>query len=138
MAKEVVTLDSSVLIELLNRAAPQHDVALSAFMAEQPPYLIPAGILGELTYMVERRLGPAILDALLEDIESGAYSIECGEADLSAIRELLKRYADLSLGFSDAAVVACAQRSGGRVMTFDLRDFGPIARDGRITLVPSS
>jgi len=104
-------------------------------MRERPPFVVPAGILGELTHMVEARLGAATLDALLEDFETGAYSIDCGERDIPRIRALLERYADLSLGFADAAVVACAERSGGGVLTFDLRDFGPIAREGRITLV---
>ena len=54
------------------------------------------------------------------------------------VRALLRRYADLSLGYVDAAVIACAERSGGRVMTFDLRDFGVVAAEGTITIVPSS
>jgi len=31
-------------------------------------------------------------------------------------------YVDLPLGFPDAAVIACAERSGGRVLTLDLRN----------------
>ena len=37
---------------------------------------------------------------------------------------------------ADAAVVACAERNGGRVLTFDRRDFDVIAREVPITLVP--
>jgi len=48
----------------------------------------------------------------------------------------MRRYADLPLGFSDAAVIACAERSGGSVLTFDRRDFEVVARDVPITVVP--
>lgn len=105
-------------------------------MHERPPFLVPAGILGELAYMVEGRLGEAALDALLEDLESGAYMLECGETDFPRIRELVRRYSDLQLGFADAAVVACAERSGGRILTLDMRDFGVVAREGRVEIVP--
>lgn len=48
----------------------------------------------------------------------------------------MMRFRDLSLGFSDAAVLACVERNGGRVLTFDRRDFEVVARDVSITLVP--
>jgi len=53
------------------------------------------------------------------------------------IRELVLRYADLELGFTDSGVIACAERNGGKVLTFDRRDFEVVAREGRITILPS-
>jgi hypothetical protein len=53
---------------------------------------------------------------------------------ISRTHELMRRYADLPLGFADAAVIACAERHRGRVLTLDLRDCGMVAREGRITL----
>jgi len=52
------------------------------------------------------------------------------------IRALTRRYADLPLGFADAAVIACAERHGGRVLTRDLRHFGVVAREGRLIVLP--
>ena len=75
-----------------------------------------------------------MLDGFLTDLESGAYLLDCGERDLARIRELVDRYTDLPLVFADAAVIACAERSGGRVLTLDRRDFGVVARDARISL----
>jgi predicted nucleic acid-binding protein len=40
------------------------------------------------------------------------------------------------LGFSDAAVIACAERSGGTIATLDRRDFDVVAPEASITLVP--
>jgi len=47
------------------------------------------------------------------------------------------RFADLRLRIADSFVIACAERRGGRVLTFDRRDFVPVARQGAIILVPS-
>lgn len=55
---------------------------------------------------------------------------------LVALRRLVQRYRDLPLDLADGAVIACAERSGGVVLTLDLRDFGVVAREGSITLLP--
>jgi len=59
------------------------------------------------------------------------------EGDLARIRAIVLRYADLPLGFSDAAVIACAERNGGYVATFDRRHFDIIAREGAIEVLPA-
>jgi hypothetical protein len=35
-------------------------------------------------------------------------------------------------------VIACAEAHGGKVLTIDQRDFGIVAREGHITVVPDS
>jgi hypothetical protein len=100
------------------------------------PYLIPAATLGEIAYLVERWLHLDVLLAFLSDLEAGALTLECGGEDLPRIRELVPRYDDLPLGFVDAAVVACGERNGGRIITLDVRDFGVVAREGTIVLLP--
>jgi predicted nucleic acid-binding protein len=132
----VITLDTSGLFALMNRRDPAHQKARKALLADPGPYLVPAGILGEISYLLERRYGISALDAFLEDLESGTFRLDCGEGDLARVRALASRYADLPLGFADAAVIACAERNGGAVLTLDRRDFGVVAREGRITLLP--
>ena len=136
MGRCVITLDTSGLLALLNRRDPDHGRVNAALDSDPGPYLVPAGILAEITYMVEQRLGLDTLDLFLQDLESSAYQLECGQEDLARIRVLIARYADLPLGFADASVVACAERSGGRVLTLDVRDFGVVAREGRILILP--
>ena len=110
---------------------------MQALEGDPGPYLVPAATLGEIAFLVEERLGIRVLDLLLADLESGAYTLDCGEADLGRTRQLVQRYEALSLGYVDAAVIACAERSGGRVLTFDLRDFGVVAAEGTITILPA-
>ena len=133
----MITLDTSALYALLNRGDHAHAAAVEALSADRGPYLVPAATLGEIAFLVEERLGIRVLDLLLNDLETGAYTLDCGEDDLGRTRQLVARYADLSLGFVDAAVIACAERNGGRVLTFDLRDFGVVAAEGTITIVPA-
>lgn len=132
-----LTLDTSGVLGLINRADPDHGRCVRALEADPGPYLVPAGILAEVTYMLEARHGLDVLDAFLGDLEDRAYVLECGEEDLPRIRALVRRYADLPLGAADASVIACAERSGGRVLTLDDRDFQVVAREGSITLLPS-
>jgi predicted nucleic acid-binding protein len=135
-APGLITLDTSALYALLDRRDPDHARALEVLQADPGPYVVPMGILAELAYLVESRLGTAAMDAVLADLESGAYSSDCGEDDLPRIRDLASRYESLPLGYADSAVIACAERSGGRVLTLDQRDFGVVAREGTIDVLP--
>ena len=134
----MITLDTSALYALLNRRDPGHVAALAALEHDGGPYLVPAATLGEIAFLVEERLGIRVLELLLDDLESGAYTLDCGDGDLPRAHELVTRYQDLALGYVDAAVIACAERTGGRVMTFDLRDYAVVAREGKITILPPS
>jgi predicted nucleic acid-binding protein len=74
----------------------------------------------------------------LRDLEERSFSADCGDEDFGRIRELASRYADLSLGLVDAAVIACAERNGLRALTLDRRDFGTVGRDVPLVLVSAS
>jgi hypothetical protein len=132
----VITLDTSAILALLDRREAHHRSAVAILEADPGPYLVPAGILAEVGFMVETRLGARVLDLFLADLESGAFALDCGEGDLARIRQLVRDYADLPLGTADASVIACAERSGGRVLTFDVRDFSVVARESPIAIVP--
>lgn len=132
----MITLDTSALVALLDRRDGHHDAIRTALLREAGSYLVPSGILAEICYFIERRLGQRALDVFLQDLEEGRFELEPVEGDLPRIRHLVVRYADLPLGFADAAVIACAERSGGRVLTLDERHFGIVAAEGRIELEP--
>ena len=137
MEPSIVTLDTSALFALLNQRDPDHEPVREALLADHGPYLVPAGILAEIGYLVEQRLGLEVLDAFLADLQERAFVLEPPDDDLARVRELVRRYADLPLGFADAAVIACAERHGGHVLTLDSRHFGTVAREGTITPLPS-
>jgi predicted nucleic acid-binding protein len=133
----VITLDTSAIVALVDRKDPDHEAVTAALRQEMPPYLVPAAVLGEVGYFIEARLGLPVLAAFLGDLEEASFAVDGGDPDFARIRELTTRYADLPLGLVDAAVVACAVRNGYRVLTLDLRDFGVVARELPLVLVPA-
>jgi uncharacterized protein len=133
----VLTLDTSAIYAILRQEDPDHRSIVRERDTDPGSYYIAAGILAEVAYLVETKLRLSTLDALLKDLQTGAYTLDCGEQDFARIRELVARYESLRLGFADAAVIACAERHGGRVLTADRRDFDVVARgEGTITMLP--
>lgn len=92
--------------------------------------------MAEMSYVIEKRVGHVSVVRLLDNIQPARLMLHCGENDTERIRELAQRYADMPLGFADAAVNACAERHGGRVLTLDHRHFDVVARDADITILP--
>lgn len=132
----MLTIDTSGLLALMDRRDENHRAATREVEADEGPPIIPAGILSEAAYMIEARIGARFVSAFVADLASGALGLDCGEVDFARIATLLARYDDIALGFTDASVVACAERNGGRVLTFDRRGFSIVAREGTIALVP--
>ncbi|MEA2527830.1 MAG: uncharacterized protein QOF73_5057 [Thermomicrobiales bacterium] len=132
----MVTLDTSGLLAALRRSDRDHDRVVRTLRDDRGQLILPVAIFAEVANFLERDFRPPRLDLFVGDLISGAYALDCGEADLPRIHELIQRYHDLPLGLADAAVIACAERNGGKVLTLDLRHFGVVAREGTITIVP--
>lgn len=132
----VVALDTSATFALMNRRDPEHERVRAAFEKETGPFIVPAGTLAEITYLIRERLGERALDEFLRNLQIGALTLDCGENDFARIRELALGYGNLPLGVADAAVIACTERRGGRVMTLDRREFAVVAAEGSITVIP--
>jgi predicted nucleic acid-binding protein len=130
-------MDTSGLYAIFNHRDTFHQQMKAVRNAEPGPYVVPCGIMAELAWMTEQTLGARVVRQFLLDIADGNYLIDCGDQDFRRIRELMQRYADLRLGFVDSAVIACAERHGGRVLTCDRRHFSVVARGERsIVVVP--
>ncbi|MCO5223355.1 MAG: PIN domain-containing protein [Thermomicrobiales bacterium] len=132
----MVVLDTSALIAAIDLDERDHHRVSAFFQTDPGPFIIPAGILSEVTFVLDKRFGAATTNRFLANLETGAFVLDCGDGDLSRIRELIRRYRDLPLGYADAAVIACAERNGRQVATLDLRHFGVVAREGTIQIVP--
>jgi uncharacterized protein len=132
----VITLDTSAILSLLDAAEPSHGRCSTVLRDDPGPYLVPVAILGEACYMIERDLGTRPLVHFLADADEDFFSLNCGEGNVTRICELIERYEDLGLGFADAAVAACAERNGGRVLTLDRRDFDVLGRELGLEVLP--
>jgi uncharacterized protein len=132
----VITLDTSGIVALFVRKDERHREAVRALEAARMPTLGTVGLLAEVDEALGRRLAPAASLAFLEGIQTGETMLDHGDLDLPRITSLMTRYAAPPLGFADAAVVACAERNGGTVLTFDRDGLQAISRDLPITLIP--
>lgn len=130
----MITVDSSAMLASLDRDDEHHAEALDVIRRE-PTLLLPSATLCEISYFVERRHGQRVLARFVGDLVMRAYLVDGGIDDFPRVRELVERYDDLPLGFVDCAVIACAERNGGRVLTTDYRHFGVVTGEGTIALV---
>ena len=78
---------------------------------------------------------------MLRTVEmAAAAALERGlDIEVKAVDDLENEAAAVEVAkelVADASVIACAERSGGRVLTLDLRDFGVVARAGQIRILP--
>jgi uncharacterized protein len=120
--------DTGPLYAAMDRADVDHDVCADLLTATREPLLIPAPVVVELDWLASARLGPEPFVAFLADVNDGAVEIvDLLPADYARVRELLIRYADLRLGFVDAAVVAVVERLDERKLaTLDQRHFAAV------------
>ncbi|MDQ2680322.1 MAG: PIN domain-containing protein [Candidatus Eremiobacteraeota bacterium] len=102
---------------------------------------IPTPCLGELDYMLRKRLGVAAELDFLGEVRTGRFILEPLKlADAARCSELIEQYESLDLGLADASVVAIAERlQTSRVLTVDYRDFQTLRmRDGKaFTIIPT-
>lgn len=137
----MITLDTSGLLALFDRKDPYHAACVEVYTTDAGPAIIPAAILAEVGWFLEdrRRFAPQLLRTFLADLSDGAYAVEWSSDDVRRIAHLVERYNDLPLGVADAAVVACAERRGGRMMTTDAHFSQVVERDPtvRIEVLPT-
>lgn len=123
----MITLDTSGLLALIDDRDPDHGRCLAALEADGGPYLIPVPILAEIAYFLEHRFTAQQEAIFLADCRDSAYRLVWHGDEIDRIGTLVSRYLDLPLGVADAAVVACAERHGGHILSVDSH-FSVVAR----------
>lgn len=90
--------------------------------------LVPAPVLVEVDYWLRKTGLVRVWQSFVADVAEGGYRlIHPGEPELTRAAELEVRYADLELGFVDAAVIAlCERLSEIKVATLDRRHFSVV------------
>jgi predicted nucleic acid-binding protein len=118
-------LDTGPLYASLDRSDADHARCRTLIESAVEPLVIPSPVLVEVDYWIHERLHAGVEVALLDDIVSGAYTVEDLRAeDYVRVRELCDRYADADIGFVDAAVLAVVERlNEPKLATLDRRHF---------------
>jgi uncharacterized protein len=121
-----LVLDTGPLYASLDRDDTDHEASRRLIVDAREPLIIPAPVLVEVDYWIHRRMYPAVMTALLNDILDGVFLVETLlEIDYQRVRDLCDRYADADIGFVDAAVLAVVERlNEPKLATLDRRHFG--------------
>jgi predicted nucleic acid-binding protein len=99
--------------------------------------MISVAILSEIAWFLETRFVGRAQWTVMDDLRNGAYTLDWLRHDIERIYALTRRYADLPLGLADAAVIACAERHNGKILTTDYRHFSVVERgEGTISVQP--
>lgn len=139
----VVIVDSSGLIAEVDRGSEFHEATKSSLdelrIDRSTRLSVSPFALAEANYLISTKLRrPDLAMEILGDIARGAYGLEPFSAeDVARATEVMRRYADLRVGLTDAANVVLAERHGTLdILTRDERHFrvlrGPEERPFRL------
>jgi predicted nucleic acid-binding protein len=131
-----LVLDTSAVLAFLNRSDLGHLAVSEVILQEAGKLIIPVGILSEISYLVDARLGNRVFGLFFDDVVQENFSLDCGLDDLIDVQQLVKRYNDLPLGYADAVVISCAIRTTKRIVSLDRRHFAVVQRELGFELLP--
>ena len=127
----MILVDTNVLYALADRRDKHHARCADWLQRTADVLMVPATVLAETCYLIDRTLGPTAEAAFLDSVGMGLdYTLQLVELvdfDLRRMAGLVRQYADLRLGGTDASVIAICERLGiVTVATVNLRDFATV------------
>lgn len=120
-----VIVDTGVLLAAADTDDTDHDRCSELLRAHRGELWVPAPVIPETSWQIERNIGPASEAAFLWLITGEHLRvIDLTLTDWGRCIDLIDTYADLGLGLVDASVVAVAERLGvTTIATLNHRDF---------------
>lgn len=136
----MLIVDTGPLVAVADADDADHDACDELLDTAPGPLVTTALVIAEAGFLIDRQVEPRGEAALVADIVEGRIVVEALTAgDWQRTLELVRAYADLPLGVTDASLIALAERHRvGCIATLDQRHFrvvGP-AHVSAFTLVP--
>lgn len=121
-----IIADTGAIFALVDASDRWHEPVREWWRTNRDEILIPEVALLEITHLLQKRLGPEAEIAFIRSLADGEFqTIALSAGDTVRASELMAEYADLTLGFVDAAIAAIAERLKTRyILTTDRRHFG--------------
>jgi len=134
----VVLLDTGILYAYYDRADQWHSAAVEVVAGHPGGLVVPAPIIPEVDHFLGTRLGAEARQVFYVGLAGGHFFIaDLPAAGYARVAALDQQFASLQLGFVDAAVLAIAESLGvRRIATTDRRDFGAVAAELSLELLP--
>jgi predicted nucleic acid-binding protein len=124
--RSIAILDTGPLLAVADEDDRNHVRCVALLQRSDIRLVIPAMVVAETTYFIEKRGGPVAEARFLRGLSS--YEVEAPHAeDWLRIAALVEQYADFPLGGTDASIIALAERlNTDVVITLDRRHFGAV------------
>jgi uncharacterized protein len=124
----IVVADTGPLYALIDRDDVWHHRVRAWWSSNAQSIVVPDCVIPEVSYLLQRRMGPAAELAFIDAVARGEFMIESVRLpDIARAAELMRQYLDLPLGYVDAAVLAVAERLRAQeILTTDRRHFGTV------------
>ena len=131
-------LDTGIVYAYYDRSDSWHARARRLMQREQRGLILPAPVIPEVDHLLGHRLGQRSRLTFYAGIVEGHYLVaDVQPAGYARIAELNRQFADLNVGFVDAALIALAEALGlSRIATTDRRHFDPLAAAFSLELLP--
>lgn len=133
-----VLLDTGILYAYYDKGDAWHTRAKQTMDREQGGLIVPAPVIPEVDHLLGHRLGAEAQAVFYRGLVDGYYFVADLPRDKYArVAELNRQFADLALGFVDAAVIAIGEALELlRIATTDRRDFGPLQKELSLVILP--
>lgn len=119
-----VVVDTGPLVAAANRRDQAHGLAAALVIELGRDLVIPSPVLVEADRLLRARVGVRSARSLLRAVAAGEHRVAYLTPKLlRRATEIDERFDALDLGFTDAAVMAVAEREDSPVLTFDVEDF---------------
>jgi predicted nucleic acid-binding protein len=121
-------LDTSFLFALTDQSDRNHQRVLAVAQSVNEPLVLPVVVLPEVCYLIASRLGHQAMRHFVSSVTPETIQVKSVTTeDLVRVHQILEQYADNQLDFTDAVIVAIAERLNITcVYTLDRRDFSII------------
>ena len=133
-----VLLDTGIVYAYYDRSDRWHARARALVEGETRGLIMPAPVIPEVDRLLGQRLGAQSRLTFYSGLSEGYYLVvDLPRESCPRVAALNRQFADLHLGFVDAAIVALAETLGlARIATTDRRHFEPLAAALKLQLLP--
>ena len=123
-----IVADTGPLYALVDTSDAWHKRVVEWWRRNREPVVVPVCVMPEVCYLLHTRISQRAEAAFVRSVSDGEFVVESLEAeDIARAEALVRKYADLELGFVDATIIATAERLDAiEVVTTDRRHFSAV------------
>lgn len=137
-----LVVDTGVIYAALDENDADHTRCAGLLSSEKEQLVVPAPVLVELDYFINKNASVDAWVLFCEDLAAGAYTVFSIDSGLAVqCARLQASYADSNLGFVDASVfITCEVLGENRVATLDHRHFSMLrtSQNKSLTILPEA